>query len=244
MPDIVWVKLPGGRFPIGGDEQAYDSLPAGEVELAALWMAKYPITNRQFQAFIEAADGYHQGEWWQGLAQPKWEPVEPRFPYGNHPREGVNWYEAVAFCRWLSARLGYEVRLPREQEWERAARGEEGRFFPWGPEYISGYANIDETGGNVGHYYLRQTSAVGIYPQGATPEGVEELAGNVWEWTLTEWESGRSDELTSPAARVLRGGSWNVNLVVARCGSRDGHFPGLSYFYFGFRLVSPVGAGS
>ncbi|MCZ7569320.1 MAG: SUMF1/EgtB/PvdO family nonheme iron enzyme [Ardenticatenaceae bacterium] len=128
LPDIVWVKLPGGRFPIGGDEQAYDSLPAGEVELAALWMAKYPITNRQFQAFIEAADGYHQGEWWQGLAQPEWDPFKPAFPYGNYPREGVNGYEAVAFCRWLSARLGYEVRLPREQEWERAARGRKGAF--------------------------------------------------------------------------------------------------------------------
>ncbi len=129
-------------------------------------MAKYPVTNWQWQPFLDDPKGYHDPEqrWWQGLAEGKQEPASAFWHYGNHPRETVNWYEAVAFCRWLTHKLGYEVRLPTEVEWERAARGMEGRTYPWGPKYQSGYANIDDRYDNAGSYYLEQTSPVGIYP--------------------------------------------------------------------------------
>jgi formylglycine-generating enzyme required for sulfatase activity len=159
------------------------------------------------------------------------------FRFANNPRDSVSWYQAVAFCRWLSAKLGYEVRLPTEQEWEKAARGTDGRQYPWGNEYISGYANVDETEENVGPHYLRQTSSVGIYPQGASPFGVPDMSGNVWEWCLNEYENPENTDLVGDAARVLRGGSWGSGVPCARCASRDGGGPSYRSVYIGFRAV-------
>ncbi|MBA3534738.1 MAG: SUMF1/EgtB/PvdO family nonheme iron enzyme, partial [Ardenticatenales bacterium] len=232
LPDILWVEIPGGKCQLGGDEDAYDDLPAQEVEVPIFWLAKYPVTNWQWAAFV-ADGGYETDEWWAGLEKPK--PDDPSWTYGNHPRETVDWHEATAYCRWLRARLGYEVRLPSEEEWEKAARGTAGRIFPWGDEYVSGYANISETWSNqkVGPYYLQQTSAVGLYPQGATPEGVLDLSGNVEEWCLTNVKSG------SP---VLRGGSWSPYAQNARAASRNHFLPALRLSYGGFRVVRPAPA--
>ena len=107
---------------------------------------------------------------------------EQRFEYWNHPRERVSWYEAVAFCRWLDAQVHahpellpapvrgmadrYCVRLPTEWEWEKAARGYDRRQYPWGEEYVSGYANIDETWNKVGPHYLEKTQPLGCIPRG------------------------------------------------------------------------------
>ena len=107
----------------------------------------------------------------------------------------MSWYESVAFCRWLSMQLGYKVRLPLEEEWERAARGTQsgpgplkghllgghGREYTWGSGYREGFANINEGYDNKGSHYLVMTTAVGIYPQGASQEGVLDLSSNIWE---------------------------------------------------------------
>ena len=207
-----WVEIPGGAYLYQQGETR--SLPT-------FHMARYPITNVQYQAFIDAG-GYRDERWWQGIEHPQ--PEGSRWPQPNRPRTNVDWYEAVAFCRWLSAQLGYEVRLPSEEEWERAARGRDGRTYPWGERYESGYANVDEKTVKAGEWYLEQTTAVGVYPHGASPEGVLDLAGNVWELCS---ESG-----------VVRGGSWGSNPDYARGARRYRAIPDSRYDSGGFRLVS------
>jgi formylglycine-generating enzyme required for sulfatase activity len=202
LPDIAWCKVPAGEF-------IYQD--SARLTLPTFLIAKYPVTYEQFQAFVDAPDGFYNKKWWEGLTKRETRPGEQAFKFANHPRENVNWYDAVAFCRWLSAKLGYRVRLPTEQEWEKAARGSDGRLYPWGNDYASGYANVDESKyGNIGSFYLERTSAVGSYPHGASPYGMLDASGNVWEWTLADREEderpdGRSG---SEERRVVRGGSW------------------------------------
>lgn len=203
LPDLDWVEIPAGEF-ISGEEKW-----ERRQKLPRFFITRYLVTYEQFSAFLTASDGFYNTEWWDGLGvldKHKAQPGEQRFKYGNHPREMVNWYETVAFTRWLSAKFGYEITLPTEEEYERAARWLDGRIYPWGNEYISGYANIDETSENVGMYFLEQSSAVGIYSQGSSVEGVHDLFGNMWEWSL----DGIEGDLGSRKFRVQRlcGGSW------------------------------------
>ncbi len=216
LPDIDWVEIPAGEF-IFGDESEGNGPQT--LTLPTFHIARYPVTYRQFQAFIDADDGFHNPEWWRGLAasnKHKRRPDKQWFQYWNHPRENVSWYDAVAFCRWLSSRLGYEITLPTEQQFEKAARGTDGRAYPWGEDYVSGCANVDETEDDFGPYYLQQTSAVGIYPQGASPYGVLDMAGNVWCWCLNEYDDPENTGLGGDAWRVLRGGSGSLDRHYAR----------------------------
>ena len=198
------------------------------------------MTNLQYQTFSDAG-GYRDERWWRELIRP--EPVPSRWPQANRPRTNVDWYEAVAFCRWLSAQFAYEVRLPTEDEWERAARGVDGWQYSWGKAYESGRANIDETarygGDRVGDWFLDQTTAVGVYPHGTSREGVLDLSGNVWEWCVNK--SDHPDQIqadTSGDSRVLRGGSWNDDAGLARGSRRRRGRPGDRNSGPGFRLVS------
>lgn len=238
LPDIDWVDVPAGDFQFAEKPRA--------VTLPTFRIARYPITNDQFQRFVDDG-GFETDEWWQwsGSREP---PEPPVFPYPNHPRETVSWFDAMAFCRWLESRLrargdlsGEEsVRLPTEQESEKAARGEDGREYPWGPTYESGRANIDEAFGQAGPYYVRQTSAVGIYPEGASPHGAHDMAGNVCEWCLDTFDL---KERGKGGGRMVRGGSWGLARDFARCDFRV-HFPtDYRNFYVGFRVVrgSPSG---
>ena len=234
LPDIDWVEIPGGEFLYGENRaQRY---------LDAFWMARYPITNAQYQAFIDAG-GYREERWWQVLAERIEAPYEPRRSQPNRPRERVSWYEAMAFCAWLSERLGTTIRLPTEQQWEKAARGSDGREYPWGDGYHSGYANINETWDKVGEHNVGQTTAVGLYPQGRSPYGILDLAGNVWEWCLNKYE--KPDD-TSPGGkdqRVLRGGSWGYYRDNARASYRYYRYgPDFRSNDIGFRVccLSPI----
>ncbi len=249
LPDIVWCPVEGGTFTMGGDPKAYGSEEARPAQVADFQISKYPITYKQFQAFIDAEDGYHNPKWWvglhsYGLKQQQGGPGTQRFKFWNHPRENVSWYDAMAFCAWLSVKLGYNITLPTEPQWEVAARGPKGWVYPWGNEYIPGYANIDETANGSGPYALRQTTAVGMYPQGVSWCGALDMSGNVWEWTLTEYSSRSSTEVSNNKARVARGGSFLDNLGLgdldfARAAFRNYSSPNVRLNLIGFRVAAP-----
>lgn len=156
----------------------------------------------------------------------------------------MNWYQALAFCRWLSWRYGggynlnkideWVVRLPTEFEWEKAARGVDGRLYPYGNMFDAEKGNTSDTG-------IGQTSAVGIFPNGASPYGVEELSGNVTEWCLSDYFKPATDvnneDLQSDIRRVTRGGSWFGSHDGAKAVFRDLNHPAGRFSYVGFRIV-------
>jgi formylglycine-generating enzyme required for sulfatase activity len=262
-----FVQIPAGAFWMGSTKEEvehwteetgkdyFDSeLPRHEVYLDVYDMAKYPTTNAMYAHFITAG-GYEDERWWKEAIEDEYWNEDSGFRYGNAPRYwddarwnnpsqpvvGVNWYEAVAYCRWLTATLndGYVYRLPTEAEWERAARGPQGWAYPWGDAWQEGFCNSKEAG-------LEQTSPAGLFPQGATSEGVHEMVGNVWEWcrdwyaedAYAESEPRNPTGPASGSSRVLRGGSWyNDGPPVCRCGFRDGLGPWGRDYYGGFRCV-------
>lgn len=262
LPEFI--PIPAGQFWMGsteeevthwqkleGNDNAKDELPRHRVTLRAYAVAKYPTTNAMYARFI-AAGGYANPDFWEeAVATGDWKDgkvntyVEgwqdlPRYwndTRWNNPSQpvvGVNWYEALAYCRWLTATLNddYEYRLPTEAEWERAARGPEGRAYPWGDDWRAGACNSKEAG-------LEATSPVGLFPAGVSAEGVVDLAGDVWEWCVDWYGPYQSTKPNEKEYRVLRGGSWyNDGPPICRCGSRHWDSPGdrLSGFW-GFRCV-------
>jgi formylglycine-generating enzyme required for sulfatase activity/energy-coupling factor transporter ATP-binding protein EcfA2 len=236
-------NVPPGRFWMGEGESRH------EVDLLYEFrMARYPVTVAQFREYVKATGaeiGY---------------PDSLRAP-ANTPVVGMSWYEAVAFCEWLTARLqdkglleaGWAVRLPSEAEWEKAARGVDGRAYPWGEEFDPERANTDESG-------VGRVSAVGCFPGGESVYGCAEMSGNVLEWTGSLWgeEYGRAqfgypyvpsdgrENMEAPAQllRVLRGGSCFYDSRHARCAIRDGDEPVNRGVGIGFRvLLLPFSSG-
>jgi hypothetical protein len=227
LPDIDWVEIPEGKF-------IYQE--GKTLSLDTFSISRYPITNAQFQAFVEDG-GFDSDEWWADIKKPAEKPNH-QWTEANRPAESVSWYDAVAFCRWLSAKTGVSIQLPTEQQWEKAARGSDGQQYPWGKEYISGSANIDETWQKNGDHNLGETSAVGIYPQSVSPYQVPDMAGNVWEWCLNQYhEPQMITPDSSDSVRVLRGGSWLFFSVFCRSAYRDLNHPYDRGSVQGFRVV-------
>ncbi len=225
--DGYWCEVPDDGQWIYGD--------AGHTPLPGFYIAKYPITYAQFQAFIDDPNGYRNPDWWDGLhadafKQQKAGPGDQKWKIANRPAERVSWYDVMAFCAWLSAKLGYEVRLPTEIEWEKAARGTDGREYPYPGKF-------DPAKGNTSETQIGQTSAVGIFPDGASPYSALDMSGNVLEWTLTEYSTEDSTNVRSDALPVVRGGSWNHNQSGARAAFRYDFDPDPRLSSIGFRLV-------
>ena len=149
----------------------------------------------------------------------------------------------MAFCAWLSDRLGTAIQLPTEWQWQRAACSAQSSFdYPWGADYQSGYANINETFSDAGPHYLQRTTAVGIYPQGDSLQGVSDLSGNVLEWCLNAYDKPANLKASRSFSRVVRGGSWIDSQDGARASYRYFSTPDYRDLSVGFRVccVSPI----
>ena len=230
LPDFMWCDVPLGEVILSTDKT---ELPRHELhfETAPFRMAKYQVTYSQFQAFLEAEDGYQQAEWWQGIGQHKGEPSQPR-PFANHPIEFVSWYDATAFCRWASAKLGYEIRLPTEWEWLTAAGGSSLDYqFTWGAHYDENVANLRDS-------KLLRTTAVGMYPASASRFGVMDMTGNVWEWCVNELEVPVNMGLPNKKKRALKGCSCLTRNHKAHLGYRAGNYPNRRSEAHGFRVCT------
>lgn len=199
------------------------------------WRALTAMSEEEARAALRPAyaeRSRREPAWWDDAA----------YSGPNQPVVGVTWYEANAYCAWLSEMVGHPCRLPTEAEWEAAARGGRVRRYPWGYRFDPARANTVE-GRVLG------TTPVGLYPRGVGPLGLWDGAGNVWEWTSSLYQpypyrpdDGREDPSAS-GRRVLRGGSWGNNSRLARCASRTLSHPDLFHDYYGFRVVrlgSPV----
>lgn len=228
LPDIKWVEIPQGRIQLEGIDHVFEVKP--------FRMAKYPVTNMQFQVFIDDG-GYENEAWWKGIK--KETPIQSSWQEANCPRETVSWFEAVAFCRWLSHRTETAVRLPTEWEWQQAATGgEPAREYPWP-------GGLDTTRCISNESRLHRTTAVGMYPNGATSQGLLDMAGNVWEWCLNTYDGPEAPESLriddSNASRVFRGGSWTNFPEALGASSRFWNpLPTSRINYVGFRLVQDI----
>ena len=224
-----WVEVPAGEFWLGGDGE-YDGKPQHRLHLPAFRIARTPITNAQYHVFTEAT-GYQMPKHWEEKRPPKRQE--------SHPIVHVSWHDALAYCAWLSQMTGKPIMLPSEAEWEKAARGDQDkRTYPWGDAFDATKCSCSELG-------LISTTPVGIFPAGASPYGCLDMAGNVWEWTRSQYQGypynptdGRED-LAGVASRVLRGGSFVNNRFDVRCAYRLRHGPDVRNLIVGFRVLSP-----
>jgi len=249
LRDDNWVTIPAGAFLMGAqskrkskpnyDPEALDrEAEVHEVELRAYQIGRYPVTVEEFQRFMED-EGYQSGQWWKEGGFGEWsEPRdwEEQLRYRNRPVVGVTWYEAAAYCAWAGGRLLTEA------EWERAARGLEGRKYPWGDEVPDpSRANYDRT-------RIGRPSPVGLFPLGATPEGIQDLAGNVWE-RIADWyvpDYYRRSPRQNPKGpddgqlKVVRGGCWSCGSGDLRGAARGRDEPGNRLLDQGFRCAREI----
>lgn len=239
LPDIAWCEVPGGEITIEMEQsnKLVRFLGASKTKTRhcePFYIAKYPVTWIQYRSFLEADDGFKDSKWWQGLLFQVEEGHRQFNQRDNHPVENLCWLEAVAFSRWLTAKLGYEVRLPTEWEWQQAATGgNPENEYPWGA-WDSLYANTYESG-------LNRSTAVGMYPHGASHVGALDMSGNVFEWCLNEYEKSDRTDVAGGARRAVRGGSWDYYKDLARCASRYSYslyYPDFRYYGLGFRLLA------
>jgi len=239
--------VPAGEFWMGCNESVDDECtaaerPGGNVRLTAYWIDRYEVTVDDYRACVDAgvcsAEGLETPAW-AGRERPEWSWACNWGKAGreDHPLNCVDWHQAREYCRFVGKRL------PSEAEWEKAARGEDGRKYPWGDAgFDSGrkWANIaDETsraeqpdwtcaaGYDDGYH---GTAPVGSFPAGASPYGLHDMIGNTWEWTAS-MHRGRKDRM------AIRGGGWGIGPAAARASARAGSSPRARNVNGGFRCA-------
>ena len=230
--------IPAGEFLLGSepqrDEHARDDeQPQASLHLSDYWLARTPVTNDQYVSFVAATER-------RGWQQPSGK--------DKHPAVNVSWHDARAYCRWLAQVTGKFYRLPTETEWEKGARGTDGRIWPWGDQWVL-------CGCNTSEERKGDTMPVDTYAESPSPYGLLDMVGNVGEWTRTKWgpdpaaprygypyrsDDGREDP-ASDDHRVVRGGCWFNSGWLARRIGRFGGQPSDRFGNLGFRVaVSPI----
>ncbi len=219
------VEIPAGQFVIGYDHRHPDEKPAHTISLVSFFIDLYEVTNEQYELFTNSTHRTPPDYWSNGNY-----PLKKK----KHPVAYVTWYDAHDYCAWAGKRL------PTEEEWEKAARGTDGRLYPWGNDFDPKKANTPQS-------RLGDTMPVGSFPRGRSPYGLYDMSGNVWEWT----ESWAKPYPESPIPtghyftgeyKVLKGGSW-VDCSFYRCGIsaltfNRGYFkPSTKNQGFGFRCA-------
>jgi formylglycine-generating enzyme len=195
------VRVPAGEFLYGDDKK--------KLHLDEFWIAKTPVTNEEYARFV-ADTGHESPQHWKGPTPPA--------DIANHPVIYVSWHDAKAYAAWAG------MELPTEQQWEKGARGTDGREYPWGDEWRDNHCNTSEA-------RIRKTTPVGQFSlRGDSPYGCVDMAGNVWEWTDSLYKEGEN-------GRVLRGGSWYYNPYNARAAYRDHDLSTERLNDRGFRVV-------
>jgi formylglycine-generating enzyme required for sulfatase activity len=236
------ILIPAGEFLMGSDPQQDEyadnhEQPQHCLYLPDCYLAKTPVTKAEYRAFV-LATGHEAPYGWTDRAPPGGE--------GDHPVVNVTWYGAMAYCQWLSEATGRDYGLPSEAEWEKGARGADGRIYPWGNCRVTRRGNSAESG-------LIKTTSVQAYARGASPYGVLDLAGNVREWTRSLWgQSAKEPSYRFPCKptggrenldagqeveRVLRGGSFDATFGGTRCAHRLWSPPLIRARFIGFRVV-------
>lgn len=249
LPQFDWVKIPAGSFTFGFDKNQSSPTSSNELaqsvqELPDFYITRYPVTYSQFYAFVSDPVHIHRRYWEYTLSKANDEQADstfdlkhPKWRLSNHPVVSVSWHEVWAFSVWVSEKLGYEVRLPTEYEWEKAARGTDGRIYPYGNKFEAEKCNTKPTG-------IGRTSAVGILIGGASPFGVMDCSGNVWEYTLDlSTQRGTIYALDVRSAVRLgqiidKGGGFTSNEAASRCTYRIGLSANERGHNLGFRLVT------
>jgi toxoflavin biosynthesis protein ToxD len=214
--DIQWVAT---TFFSESLEWYQDETPVRQVHLKGFYIDKYEVTNEEYLEFRKAVPG----------RETKFSD-DPWFNKSNHPVVGISWQEATEYCQWAKGRL------PTEAEWEKAARGQDARYYPWGNKADPTLANVrgmlDDN---------RHTAPVGDYEEGKSPYGVYDLAGNVWEWTADWYKpyegNNHPSDMYGELLRVIKGGSWQSNMDLARSAIRGKAIPDQPQNYIGFRCV-------
>ncbi len=227
---MEFMRVPAGKFLMGSNNGEENEKPQHTVDIPYdYWMARYPVTNELYNAFIKSKEEEHPVESWEKIK--------------NHPVVYISWKKARIYCQWLNnllhveLPLGFSLRLPTEAEWEKASRGTDGREYPWGNTFDKNNCNTFESG-------IAKTVSIGLHsPQGDSPYGCADMIGNVWEWTHSLNKSypyivtdGREDERAS-GYRVLRGGSFYEKKQGACCTVRLDYLLDTPINDRGFRVV-------
>jgi serine/threonine-protein kinase len=226
---MTMVYVPAGKFEMGSEDGYSDEKPVHTVELSAYWIDKYEVSNGQYAKCVAAGVCTKPSSTGSNKRSSYYDDPE----YENYPVIYVDWHQASAYCQWAGGQL------PTEAEWEKAARGTDGRTWPWGNQNPNcNLVNFDNCEGD--------TSPVTDYKEGASPYGALNMAGNVWKWVRdvysNSYPSGQVKDPTGPTdgdRRVLRGGSWvNVDRVI-RAANRNYSYPTSTFNNYGFRCILP-----
>lgn len=246
------VLIPAGPFLMGSDQGEADESPQHEVDLAAYRIGIYPITNRQYAEFIK------QNKRYAPPTNPRWFLREPPAGKLDHPVTGVSWRDAMAYCTWLTEQTQGTrcYRLPTEAEWEKAARGADGRRYPWGNTWVDGTCNCGSNNTTAVIHRDENGEAQPSYPQGVSVYGCYDMAGNVQEWVSTLWgsdlkvnafpypyraddgrENSDADRRFHRVYRLYRGGSFRDEADKLGCSARGTSSADSTIRWRGFRVV-------